>query len=662
MSPTSAVDPTASTPSKRCAIVGAGACGLACARWALAYGFRPVVIERRQNLGGLWRYTDDPLPDELATVMRCTVTNSSKELTAFSDFPPDPQLPNYMRHDRMLAYLAAYARHHNLEQYILFGQKVTKICRSPNYAETGQWTVQRENEGNGEQIEDIFHCVLVAIGHHAKPNWPNWEGMAKFGGKIIHSHDFRRVSPDMEQKVNVVVGASDSAADMAVELSRVSKEVLLSTRRGFWVLRKCAEKGLPVDSVLTTRFSALLSRYAPRRFNEWRRVRFFQKGLDHAMYGIMPDLSPLVSQFFTVNDELPVRMLSGMVTVKPDIGHFTENGIVWADGTRTDQVGNVLLGTGYRFDFTLIERGQLLICSTDQSSDNGTATMAQLYKHMFPLGSSDWNTLAIVGIVQPTGSKLCVAEMQARLFFAVQCGQCKLPSTDEMRAELAKTRPQGPMRHAHEVDYIGYMDDLAALVGCAPSLWRLLCRLRLRLFRAVLFGPNVSYVYRLGGPHQWAGAEQAVLNVQERMRHCLRTRECRRMESNESTAIDGMALTMLIMLITAIFIVPIAFITPSPFASSSAAFKFKHRCGNGRRMNCRKQLGPASRFLPPRGAVFFLTPSSLAVPPFSAHFWHFYRRLTPRPRPRQFDLAERSNWAQNPPQIEHTGKMMKGDE
>uniref|UniRef100_A0A183BJL6 Flavin-containing monooxygenase n=1 Tax=Globodera pallida TaxID=36090 RepID=A0A183BJL6_GLOPA len=175
-----------STPPKRCAVVGAGAAGLACARWALAYGFLPVVFERRADLGGLWRYTSKMLPNELATVMRCTVTNSSKELTAFSDFPPDPLLPNYMRHEKMLAYLEAYARHHNLEQYIQFDKKVIQICRSPDYAETGQWTVQWQN-GDGQRIEETFHCILVAIGHHAKPNWPTWPGLEQFQGKVCTS-------------------------------------------------------------------------------------------------------------------------------------------------------------------------------------------------------------------------------------------------------------------------------------------------------------------------------------------------------------------------------------------------------------------------------------------------------------------------------------------
>uniref|UniRef100_A0A915E7C7 Flavin-containing monooxygenase n=1 Tax=Ditylenchus dipsaci TaxID=166011 RepID=A0A915E7C7_9BILA len=67
-----------------CAIIGAGISGLASARWALLYGFKPVIFERSSSIGGKWRYTSDP---SQLSVMKSTVLNTSKEMTAFSDFP-----------------------------------------------------------------------------------------------------------------------------------------------------------------------------------------------------------------------------------------------------------------------------------------------------------------------------------------------------------------------------------------------------------------------------------------------------------------------------------------------------------------------------------------------------------------------------------------------
>ena len=59
-------------------------------------------------------------------------------------------------------------------------------------------------------------------------------------------------------------------------------------------------------------------------------------------------------------------------------------------------------------------------------------------------------------------------------------------------------------------------------MGCRPRLERVLLsdpRLCLRLF----FGGNMSYVYRLHGPHSWPGARDAIMESEERvlagMRH-----------------------------------------------------------------------------------------------------------------------------------------------
>lgn len=82
--------------------------------------------------------------------------------------------------------------------------------------------------------------------------------------------------PGFEDKTVVTVGIGNSGVDVAVELSRVAKQVYLSTRRGAWLLNKIADYGLPFDMFLNSRiFRALnkvgrferqsLSCHTPRR-------------------------------------------------------------------------------------------------------------------------------------------------------------------------------------------------------------------------------------------------------------------------------------------------------------------------------------------------------------------------------------------------------------
>ncbi len=70
--------PNQSRMHKRCAIVGAGASGLACARWALAYDVEPVVFERMGELGGLWLYKSDIVKDGYLFYSYCFLSCGSR--------------------------------------------------------------------------------------------------------------------------------------------------------------------------------------------------------------------------------------------------------------------------------------------------------------------------------------------------------------------------------------------------------------------------------------------------------------------------------------------------------------------------------------------------------------------------------------------------------
>jgi dimethylaniline monooxygenase (N-oxide forming) len=62
----------------------------------LAYGFEPVIFERLDQMGGLWRYKPKQFESDLASVMKFTVIDTSKEMNAYSDFPPPEHFANYM--------------------------------------------------------------------------------------------------------------------------------------------------------------------------------------------------------------------------------------------------------------------------------------------------------------------------------------------------------------------------------------------------------------------------------------------------------------------------------------------------------------------------------------------------------------------------------------
>lgn len=81
-----------------------------------------------------------------ASLMNMTTTNTSKEVSAFSDFPAPDHFPNYMRHAQFLEYLQLYAKHHDLLKYVYLGRTVLQVMRAPDYRESGRWTVRYKVE------------------------------------------------------------------------------------------------------------------------------------------------------------------------------------------------------------------------------------------------------------------------------------------------------------------------------------------------------------------------------------------------------------------------------------------------------------------------------------------------------------------------------------
>ena len=63
--------------------------------------FDVVVYEKTNSIGGIWRYRDQELEGN-ASIWRKTYLNTSKEMTAFSDFPPPDRFPNFMRNELMV--------------------------------------------------------------------------------------------------------------------------------------------------------------------------------------------------------------------------------------------------------------------------------------------------------------------------------------------------------------------------------------------------------------------------------------------------------------------------------------------------------------------------------------------------------------------------------
>lgn len=503
--------------TRRVAVIGGGSSGLACIKSCLGEGLEPVCYESSDDIGGLWRFKENPEPDR-ASIYHSVIINTSKEMMCFSDFPIPANFPNYMHNSLIMDYFRMYADHFQLIKHIRFNTKVLQVRQRSDFSHSGQWDVETENK-DGKTEKHIFDAVMICIGHHCHPNLPlhDFPGIDTFKGTYFHSRDYK-TPEEWRNKKAVVIGIGNSGGDIAVELSRVTKQLYLSTRRGAWILNRVGDNGFPLD-LHFKRVLDFVQLILPFGVFCGLAERQLNQRFDHALYNLKPK-HRLFSQHPTMNDELPNRILSGTVQVKPNICRLQGSSVEFDDGSVVEDVDLVVFATGYRFSFPFL--------ASHVTSVSGNK--ASLYKYMFP-PELERPTLAIIGLVQPLGAIMPISEMQARWATRVFKGCTKLPSVASMlkdvqcKQETMAKRYVSSQRHTIQVDYLNYMDEIAGLLGVRPNIPRLLLT-DPRLGLKVLFGPGTPYQYRLKGPGKWAGARQAIFTQWERVAQPMQTRPC----------------------------------------------------------------------------------------------------------------------------------------
>ncbi|XP_025079140.1 dimethylaniline monooxygenase [N-oxide-forming] 5-like [Pomacea canaliculata] len=499
---------------KRVAVIGGGAAGLVATKTCLEEGLEPTCFDRRDSLGGLWVF-DEKVQDNLSNCMWTTTMNTSKEIIAFSDFPMPKKFPNFIRSSHAEEYLQSYALNFNLDKFTRLSTEVVMIKRAEDFFTSGRWTVTSKNLKNGETMTEVFDGVMVCSGHHLEKHIPKLPGLDEFKGQIMHSHDYRKPLTLTGKRV-LVVGLGNSGGDIASEVG-LSTEVMLSTRRGAWVMERRGSRGLPWDIEMLTRFGSLVDKLLPLSLSQKLLAASFMAKLDHDLYSLTTTSMPKgVSGF--LSDDLANRILCGRVHIRDDIKRFAESSVEFVDGTVED-VDVVILATGYHIRFPFIEKEGVDI------KDN----LMPLYKRVF-LPDLEHQTLSFIGFFNVSGSLWQIFELQSRMAVYTLTGAIKLPSRRKMKEdirEMEKKRTQicpDSLRHSVAVAWFPFMEELAEVIGCKPNVWRLLLT-DPKLGLKVLFGPVVGAHYRLHGPGQWSGARHSILTVMDRVYYPFNTRK-----------------------------------------------------------------------------------------------------------------------------------------
>ena len=478
--------------ANRVAVIGAGLAGLVTIKSCLEEGLEVTCFEKTAAIGGNWQFKEDDV-----SVFRNTELTSSKYITAFSDFQMPEDFPYFIKHTQYFQYLCDYATRFGLNKHITFNS----IIKSADRRE-GKWRVTID--GPEGKYEEVFDYLAVCTGLNGIPNIPDFPGMDKFKGEIVHSGHYKDAEPFRDKRV-VVIGGGESGGDILAELASVAKELTMSLRRGPFIMYKLDEEtSIPADSFhCRATYHMPPCIYAPLEMVFQNVLTFIKRG--QRPYEIRQQLidksgGSYHQQYLVKSDKFIQTLAKEGVQLCEGVESFTQEGVCFTDGNKA--VADVaIICSGFKIDFPFLP------------VDTSQWDWRDLYKKVV---HPDLERVGFIGFARPDiGAQPPVVELQARYFAALASGRKKLPASDEMariieedRAETTHLKPVVCERVTGIVPIVPYMYELADLVGCRPQLRKLL--LKPRVLWAVLFGTFAGPHFRLHGPNADPNAEAII--------------------------------------------------------------------------------------------------------------------------------------------------------
>ena len=436
--------------SARVCIIGAGSSGIAAARVLHARGIPFDCFEAGSQIGGNWRYQND---NGMSSAYRSLHINTSRQLMEYRSYPMPVDLPDYPNHWQIAAYFDDFVDHFGFRDKVTFRTEVVKVV--PVSTGSTSWggyavTVRGQNE-HGEPTEAetrVYDQVVVANGHHWDPRWPepSFPGSETFPGQQIHAHYYK--TPDLlEDKRVLVLGIGNSATDIAVEASRVAASTHLAMRRGAHIMPKFLF-GVPTDHLtdsVVARMPLPVQRVGMRAMLRLAQGKVTDYGLpkpDHKVLSAHP----------TVSDDLLARLGHGDIDVRPNVDRFEGSKVFFSDGTAAE-VDVVIYCTGYKVTFPFFDAK--LVRALDNHID--------LYRRVV---DPEHPGLYFLGLIQPLGAIMPLAEAQAEWVADLISGAGVLPSYGEMRKQIRdydrrlRKRYVASKRHTIQVDFHSYLAEI----------------------------------------------------------------------------------------------------------------------------------------------------------------------------------------------------------
>ena len=441
------------SPGARVAVVGAGPGGLVSAKHAIEAGFDVSVFEASDDLGGQWNTA--AAHSGIWSGMR---TNTSRAMTAFSDYPAPPTHDLHPLAEQIHDYLRSYSDSFGVTDRIRFNTRVRDVRPA--------WLVDGEP----------FDAVIVASGRFRAPVLP--DHLAGFTGELLHAFDYPGVDHFRDRRV-LVYGNGVSGHEIASDIATVTT-VISAYRKPRYVLQKNVA-GVSSDWQWYTHIGALRrAAMSPSSYGDLLRERVLRVAGNPADYGAPEPSADFLLAGHSLCQHYLEQVRAGTIICRPEIVEAQGDQVTFADGS-TETVDAIVCATGYRLDIPFL--------STDLWEVLGPDLRLHL-RTMHP----DLPFFGVVGEFNLQGPYFPLLELQARWIVGAWSGDG--PGLDVAAAEASVALPT-PVMDSHNVLAVA----LAEAAGVAPDV-----RARHDLAEPLLFGPMLPPRYRLDGPGARADA------------------------------------------------------------------------------------------------------------------------------------------------------------
>jgi cation diffusion facilitator CzcD-associated flavoprotein CzcO len=427
--------------SAKVCVIGAGSSGIASCQVLHARGIEFDCFEQGSEVGGNWRYMND---NGMSSAYRSLHINTSRRMMEYATFPMPDEYPDYPDHFQIARYFDDYVDHFGFRDRIRFRTTVTAV----EPGEDEGWKVSWEDD-RGRVGSDTYGAVMVANGHHWDARWPEppFPNSDTFSGEQMHVHDYKEHDVLAGKRV-LVLGIGNSATDLAVESSRIADHTILAMRRGAHIIPKYI-RGKPTDELGNERFARLPVALTRPLFGRTLKVAAGEV----TDYGLPEPDHRLGEAHPTISSDLLPRLGHGDIEVKPNIERFERDAVRFVDGTAAE-VDLVIYCTGYKISFPFFAEGFI------SAPDN----KIPLYRRVV---DPEHPGLFFIGLVQPLGAIMPIAEAQSEWVADLLEGKAKLPDAGAMRRVIAREdermakRYVASKRHTIQVDFHPYMRTIA---------------------------------------------------------------------------------------------------------------------------------------------------------------------------------------------------------